>query len=524
MLEPEQVHRHQENVMSSEFWPADLPHVIEKDLYIQHATIRVEAGSVIRFREGASLNIMESGGLIADGTSKNILFTRMDEQSGNWKYIFFAKNAVSDSCRLIRCRFEYGGNDALWPAMIYCQQSSPTLQDCEITQSASAGIYFAGDCSTLYFSNNTITLNSQEPILTAARNVPQLTPGNYTGNGDDFIKIVDGDITEDATWPHLGLSYRIADALRISGATLSLPEGSALYFAPGQGLTVTEQGGLRADGRNLPILFTGERPIKGSWKGLHFKDCSMCNLVNCSIEYGGSDISSPANLYLENTSPWISDCRIQRSGHYGIVVRGTFEPNVFINNLVTENGGAAASVHPKHVPELSGNSFTRNGRDFIDIEGGLIDESDNWPDLGIDYFIKDKIMVRSATLYLSPGTNLSMGDRGSIDIMEGGGLIADGASGIITFTGAVDFPGSWHCIYFSSTSNDLLCYLNHCLIQYGGGESSRPANIYCADASPKISNCTISASLGYGIYLEGNSQPILQDNIFSGNLSGPQFP
>ena len=117
-----------------------------------------------------------------------------------------------------------------------------------------------------------------------------------------------------------------------------------------------------------------------------------------------------------------------------------------------------------------------------------------------------------------------MDDGVHIDVMQGGGLIADGSTKMIIFTGKNKYPGYWNNIYFSEYSNDGSCVLKHCLIEYGGRDNNRPANIFCENASPIISYCYIENSLNYGIYLAGNSNPYLENNSYNHNIGGAIFP
>jgi RHS repeat-associated protein len=61
--------------------------------------------------------------------------------------------------------------------------------------------------------------------------------------------------------------------------------------------------------------------------------------------------------------------------------------------------------------------------------------------------------------------------------------------------------------------------LEHCTIEYGGLGTN--ANIYLSDASPTISNCTITNSSKYGIYVNNGSNPDIIYNTISSNNSYP---
>jgi len=66
--------------------------------------------------------------------------------------------------------------------------------------------------------------------------------------------------------------------------------------------------------------------------------------------------------------------------------------------------------------------------------------------------------------------------------------------------------------------------LINCTIEYGGGSSSYPGNIYIDDAVPEIVGDSIGHSENWGIYLEGTQYPnptqLVNDNFFYDCPSG----
>ncbi len=103
-----------------------------------------------------------------------------------------------------------------------------------------------------------------------------------------------------------------------------------------------------------------------------------------------------------------------------------------------------------------------------------------------------------------------------------GALVADGAPGsAITFTSNANppSPGDWDGIVFEDQTDDLATILDNCLIEYGGGNEY--GNIYCRNASPKITNCTIRRSGKYGVYaVEGGFTDFSRDTV-TGNAEYP---
>jgi parallel beta-helix repeat protein len=514
---------HADTISSDQFWSASSPHIIDGDLYIHHAVIRIESGATVRLKNGASINIMEAGGLIADGQDEQIIFTR-DSDEDVWKYIFFARNSIPDSCFLINCRIEYGGGDANWPAMVYCQESSPEIRDTEIRASASGGLYLSGHCQPVNVLNNMITENAEEPIMTAAVNIPFISEGNYQGNASNYVKVVSGAVNADAEWPDLGLPYRISDDLLVKKSSLTLRPGTELHFDANTGMELSGGSRLIAVGSNDSIIFKGMVPVKGYWNGLTFNGSSGSELMNCLIAHGGADPMSPANVTIDKASPSFLNCGIESGSQYGLIVTGTYSPDKFEGVSITSNCGPPISTPAVNVHILGRAQCVSNLDNVIEVTGGDILASIFWEFRSIPLKIKNSIKVKGAILHLDANLTLMFESNASVEIREGGGLIADGASGLITFTGSNRTPGAWGCIDFGDGCLDASCLLNDCLIEYGGGDQNRPANIYCDNASPTISNCVVANSRSYGVYLSGNSNPQMSDNLFQNNPDGSIFP
>jgi hypothetical protein len=525
---------HNENISADEFWAADKFHIVSSDIYINNAIVTIQAGALVKLNAGASINVMNSSGLHADGTDAAILFTRADQQQGNWDYIFFADHSIDTNCTFINCTFEYGGADQNWPTTIYCQKSMPSIINCKISNSASNGIYLDGNCSSITFTDNIITECVGAPIATAAINVPIMNNnGDYTGNESDCIKIIDGTINEDMIWQNFILPYHIADDIIIQNAKLTISSGSILKFESRYGLKVLDTGTLIAEGNGEQIVFSAVKQSKGFWKALIFENFSTGTLENCVIEYGGYDYQYPANIFYDHSSIKIHNCIVRNGSRYGVYIKGELIPDAFINNTIENNNGAPLSTGTINVSNLRGNLILYNGENHIEVRGGVIEGEINrrsdWYNLGLPYRIVGDIYIRSAILNIDPGVTVEIDNNSQINVMEGGELYADGSSSLITFTGIYKIHGSWNCINFNRLCHDWNCILKHCRIEYGGGSNIMPANIYCDDVSPTITNCYIENSLNYGIKLEGTYPSHIRDNylnnnFFNNNIRGNIFP
>ena len=111
-------------------------------------------------------------------------------------------------------------------------------------------------------------------------------------------------------------------------------------------------------------------------------------------------------------------------------------------------------------------------------------------------------VVGNAELAFNEGKNIIVGGA---DYNKRGALSATG----VTFT-ALDTSLGWDGIYFSDYSDDGSSLIDSCIIEYADD------GIYCASASPTITNSTIRSNTD-GIYADSGSQPTITGNTFTGN-------
>lgn len=520
---------HNADITRSETWASDKVHRISSPVTVKNATLRIDPGAAIVFDPGVSLSILDSAGLVADGSQKSISFSSAAKKKGDWGCIYFAENSLDDSCALVNCTIEYGGGDTALSAMIYCDGAAPAISGCTLRNSASNGVVLNGDCRPIEFHSNTIADNDAAPVASFAVNVSFIGSNQYSNNAIAALQITDGTITENSIWYPHDLPFLFTAELDISSAQLILNSGIELKFDGDVGVTISEGGSLHADGVFAPIIFTGE--YVGGWNGIFLTrtaNSGACTFNNCLIECGGRNSRYPANVVLEYSSPTIANCIVQKSLGYGIFIDGDFMPVLFSNNQVTENRRAPFSISANDVANVPYGDYAGNGEDVIEVRGTPsaqpMTRDGYWQYLGMPYKIIDTIQILSCTLTLAPGTTLLMTERSGFEILAQGGLIAEGVSSNIAIQAIRPVVGLWAAIYFSPLANAQSCRLVHCDISYGGGDSSLPGMIVCDHISPTIQYCRIEYSQTWGIYMRGNETITdLQSNMFNNNGFGDSY-
>ncbi|MCP4708026.1 MAG: hypothetical protein GY869_05340, partial [Planctomycetes bacterium] len=163
------------------------------------------------------------------------------------------------------------------------------------------------------------------------------------------------------------------------------------------------------------------------------------------------------------------------------------------------------------ITNVVGNTGTGNSGDYLEIRTGTLNDNSTWKkQAGLPYVVTGYVSVYdytggTATLTIEPGVEVKFSSGAGLYIGHQsydypGSLKAQGTEADpIIFTSSNPSPtaGSWEGIAFYSSTNDPETILENCVIEYGGRSGS--GNIYFYNSSPRISNCKIRESSGYGI-------------------------
>ncbi|WP_299365439.1 hypothetical protein [Winogradskyella sp.] len=344
------------------------------------------------------------------------------------------------------------------------------------------------------------------------------------------------DINEDVTLMNHseGIDYVIDCNLEIN-AIVTIEPGTTFIFKSDGSMYVNDDGALSAIGTDTnPIIFQGEEPVAGFWRGIGFESNDVRNELNHVIvtDAGSSPINSTwvnqkvaVVIYKTTTTGklTIKNTTIENTDGIGLLVMnnitGTsiadlrnFENNTFNNNI-----GQAVRLSAKHVQKIDANStYTNNGFDGISIRESKLNDNTNHVWQGLNYKIDGEIEVEKG-LSILPGAHLEFTPNGFMSI-DGDNAYLNAEGSI--FTGEVNIPGSWKGLYYFDTNNTQN-RLSNCEISYGGSDShnfvSNRANITIFHGSRlTVNNCTISNSGGCGIVV-GTSNSGWDQCIFNGN-------
>ncbi len=350
----ERICYHNETISTDTTWNDTCTHVIDGDLYIKNAsgaTLKVEANTTIKVNKGYAIYVGSGnpGGLILNGTSDRPVTITANSPSptkGYWTGIIFEDQALSSSY-ISNATIMYAGGDSgysLGDAAIIADGALINIKilNSKITESADIGILFTGGNGFAQGSiNNTITNCTGFPISIPANFASTVKPGEYTGNGQNYIlvntQLGSGDgwkVTDSGTWENVGVPYYVngdlyvdnngdppAPTLEIKNTTVIMAGESCIKIG-------NYEGGLKA----YNSTFTTINKAKGQWVGIIFENALTEGLLeNCTVEYGGRDseysgYSSATNddgniLVIDNAVNVLNiyNTTIRESAAYGII-------------------------------------------------------------------------------------------------------------------------------------------------------------------------------------------------------------
>jgi len=336
------------------------------------------------------------------------------------------------------------------------------------------------------------------------------------------------------------------------GGKLVVEPGVELRFAAGTGLRIESDGALSAVGTaDKPILFTGKKKQRGSWKEIYFENsASDANALSyVTIEYAGGeehldDGAHPfrAALLLDSSGyevrASISHTTIRESAGYGFYLDHSAVVPDFTGNAFTKNTSGAGFVYAAAAHNLSSQStYHGNDRDLVlvDTAYDFGDQDRSWPALGVPYHLRG-VFILYKHLTLAAGTELlfTQGSGIQIEDFEAGLTALGTADKPILFSGTEKTAGHWNGLYFENTDEtpaNPRSQLDYVTIEYGGAypfndHNAKEVRANLALSSSgynicvKLSHAIVRHSSGWGIWKACEGVLTESGNTLSGNASG----
>jgi parallel beta-helix repeat protein len=537
------------SISADETWKADVIHIVFSYVRINNAVLTIEPGAVVRFMEGAHLDVGTETGvtaatLIAKGTpDKPILFTADADTpvAGYWRNITFGAGDSGNSI-IENCIIEYGGgNDVYGDALIKIFGSAITVQNNTLRKSLGYAAY-VGSGSFKSFTNNIVSECQEGSLLMDPETVPSIGLNNTLVG---HVMVENGYIkSATATWKKLNVPYHmLGGSLYVgseTGTTWTIEPGTTIKFPDRSDILIggftTSKATLIANGTlTEPITFTSiksEPTINDRWGALHFGigTNALTSLKYCVLEKGGLTGSTAeySEIVIKDCSINIESTKVLNSLDYAILLNSEGSFGKFTNNTIDNPGEDGIYLYANWAHTIgTGNTF--NATRGILVNTDIITQSSatwlkqpvpyvitGFGDSGLDIY---NSTPEGAKLTLAAGVQILMGTHGNI-VAGGygkGALVANGTAAEPILISSPRNPktnGDWAGIQFGpSTTSGIL---NFCTLEYGGYYESNGMVLVAGTNIPVITNCIIRNSGGHGIVLQ-NASPTMSGNTFSGN-------
>ncbi|MFB6340128.1 right-handed parallel beta-helix repeat-containing protein [Saccharicrinis sp. FJH62] len=319
----------------------------------------IEPGTVIKFKEDASLNIGNGqyGSLKAIGTAdKPIIFTSASSnpESGDWDGIYFYDKNSASASELTYCTVEYGGKESAYDdetAAIELYYTKVKMSHCTIRHIKNCGIYLNNESEFNAFTNNRIEDCEKHLMILSATAAGNIGSGNtFTPNGNYGILILISDVTTNVTWQPQTAPYFVNDWISINGnnAVMTINAGTTIKLKANGAFVVgnEDSGIIKATGTTSnPVTFTSAAsyPSKGDWQLILFGSYTKAGskLDNCIIEYGAgaSSDDEDAAIEIHSSNVSVTNCAIRENEGYGIYIWYDITP-VISNNTFENNNNS----------------------------------------------------------------------------------------------------------------------------------------------------------------------------------------
>lgn len=345
-----------------------------------------------------------------------------------------------------------------------------------------------------------------------------------------------------------GVDYIIDCNLRIENEGLIIQPGTTILFETGGGIFIDDSGYMVANGTaSMPILFSSETKIMGSYKGIEIATNDTRNSLRyCTIEYAGEMDAGISNNkcalaignHISDTKTIVENCVIGNSSSIGIYIAKNSSLITFSNNKVQNTKLASVSARMEHVTAIKGDNQFIDSEQFdgVFLRWTTIDNNENITIDGLKVHFSEDSEIRGP-LTIAPGseiimaTDVQMVVRGNSS--NQGRITANGTSSQpIIIRGEVPVSGYWAGILLEESA--LNNSFAHVKLSDGGGRKIAGsvtgqlgiANLVVGEGffgeatRITLDNCEVNNSADCGVFVAKNSSYLPTNVSYNNNASG----
>jgi parallel beta-helix repeat protein len=548
----------------------NITYVLLDNLTISANTnVEVESGVVIKMRDYVGINV--NGGLkfSGKGTSRIVVTSVKDDNAGNpfdtngdgnatspsngnWGSISYLATSDDSYSAIRSVDLKYAG----YPnnAAIIWNNAAAAMDDCNLTNINYYGLYIDGNSNPVIDSVQ-INSCSADPIAMSLLSDPTFSNIQFSANGTKGIKIIDVNLSSNATLKKRSLSgisniaYFVDNLTINSGATLTISPGVVIksQYSYYNYKAFTVDGAIIAQGTNSEkIIFTSKKddsnggdynndgnnssPDKSDWNGITINaSASPSSFKNCIFRYGAGRYNNEGVVtYNNNLGSNMDSCTIEQTNSTAIGIIGTSNCVISNSQLLNINNVPVMMAMFAN-PTFNNNSLSNVATVGIGVIAETYSQTATIPIRNFGGY-NNITYIGLGTYYVNAGTTLTIPAgvvfKGGNWQVNGYLKIAGTNSQPVVFTCVEDDAygnpldtkqngsgvnplnnyNSAEYIRFNDISNDSSSVKN-AIFRYG------QTGIYMNSASPKIDSCKFNF-LQTGVGMIGVSQPVLNNSVF----------
>ncbi|MEM6264869.1 MAG: hypothetical protein AAGI38_20320 [Bacteroidota bacterium] len=501
------------------------------------APMTVEPGVVIQFEENSGIGVYDQGSIKMIGTAAQpIVFQGAVDVRGYWRGVHIETNSFENQFNHVTIKnagsnYVYCCNDI---ASVFLKGGKLSIQNTTLSSGEGHGLYANASAELATFEAVTITQHDDYPMSIAPNRMDELdgTGSDFTGNVDDFVELLNGDITQTVTMKKMNVPYLLNSTSLDVREPLTIEAGTEIEVPENGGIGVTGQGILSVNGTaSQPVKIRGLQPSKGYWRGIHIETNSGSNRLSyMEISDAGSNYvyccNTIASVYLDDGQCAFDHTTISNGKEYGIATKTDANFSNFNAVNITTHDKEPMRVSIIQAGQIDGleSDFSGNTRDFIEIYNSTADEVVTIEEINVPYRVANNVVIDiEERVNIKPGVDMAFSENAGIGVYSNGALNAVGTSSKkITFRGAENTNGYWRGIHIetNSTSNEI----RHAIVDNAGSNyvycCNQKANIMLKGGQATVANSSINSSGGCGIYVRSGGVLTESGNTFSGNTDG----
>lgn len=542
-----------EDITTDMTFTTGLTYTFDGTIRIRNAKLTFEAGSIIKFTEGSSLEFAYWGDewatMDVKGTAElPVLFTSANSGpvSGDWAGLHFYKGA--NECVIDHAIIEYAGSKDTYGS-VYIKETDITFTNSVIREAANVGIRLKTEGSFNAFGGNFFTNIDSYPISVYINNVHTITGSNIyeTATGIWIENDEDFSLQGDYYWSDQGVPFYQEGTIRFG----AVGQGSIVHIAPGTEILFMDDGlwdiaywgdeyaTIIAEGiMEEPILFSSASasPAAGDWRGLTFNEgANNCSFKFSTFEFGGAN-DYHGMVFLKESNVSFLNCEFYYSKYNAITLFQDAYFTDFGNNTFLGNLLYPISIYPNFVHSIVGENNINTdlgiliaNDDDLDIAGDY-----TWTKQSAPYIIEGITRIgapgNGVKLTIEPGVKMQFMTDTQLDIAYWGehtaSVVANGTvENPIEFTSNSPFPnkGDWDGIYYYDGAYN--CSISNSIISYAGGNETPWGAITLKHANTplSLSHTHIAHISAHGISVDDDSSVDYSNNVTFEDLDGVDY-